>query len=106
MALKFKSTERSLGQIFGIFWRYKYLLVGAAIAFGLAGLAIVRQIAPTYTADAAMMIETQRLNLPNVNPDFNNPFAATPGDPSAVMRSEIAVIRSRPIIETVIMELG
>ena len=75
------------------------------VLFAVIGYAIVRQITPTYTADAALMVETQQLSLPNFQ-QFTNPFAVTPGDPSAVMRSEIAVIRSRPIIETVIMELG
>jgi capsular exopolysaccharide synthesis family protein len=105
MALKFKGSERSLGQILGIFWRYKLVLAGAMVLFAIVGYAIVRQIAPTFTADASLMIQTQQLSLPDVN-QFTNPFAVTPGDPSAVMRSEIAVIRSRPIIETVIMELG
>src|SRR6185369_7108190 len=76
------------------------------VLFAVVGFAIVRQITPTYTADATLMIETQQLSLPSVNSTFTNPFANAPGDPSAVMRSEIAVIRSRPIIETVIMELG
>jgi capsular exopolysaccharide synthesis family protein len=105
MALKFKGTERSLGQIVGVLWRHKFLLVGAVVVFALAGLAIVRQITPTYTAEGTLMIETQQLTLPDVR-QFSNPFSVTPGDPSTVMRSEIQVIRSRPIIETVIMELG
>ncbi len=105
MALRFKGTERSLGQILGIFWRYKFLIAGSMLVFALAGLAIVRQLAPTYTAEGTLIIEAQQLSLPDVR-QFTNPFAVTPGDPSAVIRSEIAVIRSRPVVETVIMELS
>jgi capsular exopolysaccharide synthesis family protein len=105
MALRFKGSERSLGQILGVFWRYKLLIVGAMLVFAMGGLVMVRQLTPTFTADGALMIETQHLALPDLR-QFTNPFSVTPGDPSAVIRSEIAIIRSRPIIETVVMELG
>ncbi|MBL8837607.1 MAG: polysaccharide biosynthesis tyrosine autokinase [Alphaproteobacteria bacterium] len=106
MALKFKTTDRSLGQILSALWRRKLLIAGAALAFALGGLLVARQMPQTFVADGSLILETQQLTLPDVRSQFTNPFSLVPGDPSSIVRSQILIMRSRSIIESVVMELG
>lgn len=106
MALKFKTTDRSLGQILGALWRHKLLIAAAALAFAVSGLVVARQMPQTFVADGSLILETQQLTLPDVRGQFTNPFSLVPGDPSSIVRSQILIMRSRSIIESVVMELG
>jgi len=106
MALKFKTTDRSLGQIIEAMWRRKLLIAATAVLCALLGLIVARQLPQTFVADGSLILETQQLSLPDVRGQFTNPFSLVPGDPSSVVRSQILIMRSRSIIESVVMELG
>jgi capsular exopolysaccharide synthesis family protein len=104
MSMKFKSADRSAGQILAVFWQRKFLIVLIAFTFALLGLAIARQMTPTYTADGSLVMETQQLTVPNVR-TFDNQFQAVPGDPGSVVRTQMLVLRSRALTEQIVQEL-
>jgi polysaccharide biosynthesis transport protein len=89
-------AERTLGQIFGLLWRRKFLILASALVVGIVGYLISLQLSPRFLAQGVIAIETRPLYMPQLG-------TVVPPQPAdlAMARSEAQILRSRELIETV-----
>lgn len=88
--------ERSLGQIFSVLWRRKFLILASALVVGLASYLISLQLVPRFLAQGVLAIETRPLYMPQLG----TVVPPMPPD-AATARSEAQILKSRELIETV-----
>jgi polysaccharide biosynthesis transport protein len=85
-----------LGQIFGLLWRRKFLILASAFIVGILGYLVSLQLSPRFLAQGVIAIETRPLYMPQLG----TVVPPVPAD-TAMARSEAQILRSRELIETV-----
>jgi len=88
--------ERSLGQIFSVLWRRKFLILASALFVGICSYLISLQLVPRFLAQGVLAIETRPLYMPGLGTSLPPMMPDT-----ALARSEAQILKSRELIETV-----
>ncbi len=89
-------AERTLGQIFGLLWRRKFLIAASALVVGIVGYLVSLQLSPRFLSQGVIAIETRPLYMPQLG----TVVPPTPAD-IAMARSEAQILRSRELLENV-----
>jgi capsular exopolysaccharide synthesis family protein len=95
------AQERSLGEIFRNLWRRKFTILGGMFACALIAYIVALTIAPRYTAGGMLAVETRPLFIPQIGVQ-PQPWAPDVSIP----RTEVQVLRSRDLVETVARKLN
>ncbi len=93
--------EINLGQLFGLFWRRKFTLIGIMLVAMALGAAYVSTLPNLYQAEATLILEEQKQNASGLE-------ALAPGlsNEDAEMNSQIQVIKSRKLMGIVVDDLN
>jgi polysaccharide biosynthesis transport protein len=91
----------SIRQIFGVIWRRKWMILATILGLALLAGVILWNIAPRYTGEAQIMIESRGRSIAKLDSD-------TPGmsADAETIAGEIQVIRSPELAREVIKELN
>jgi len=54
--------EIDLGELFSLFWRRKFLMIGALLLSMILGILYVKQVPSLYEAEAKLILESQEQN--------------------------------------------
>ncbi|MBL8701927.1 MAG: polysaccharide biosynthesis tyrosine autokinase [Alphaproteobacteria bacterium] len=84
-----------------VLWRGRWLIAGGAVLAGLAAAAALQLVTPRYAAQGMLVIESQRLNIP----ELQGAVADATLD-SAIVRSEVQILRSRALVAAVAQSLA
>ncbi len=90
-----------IGSILRIFWRRRGLFIGIVALLTMAAIAVLTAITPLYTAQTDLIIENREQKIAELKAVLGDVMPDKEG-----LLSEIEVIRSRAIAETVIDRLG
>jgi len=93
--------ERSLGEIFRNLWRRKFTILGGMFACAAIAYVVAASMAPRYTAGGMLAVETRPLFIPQIGVQ-PQPWAPDVSIP----RTEVQVLRSRDLVETVARKLN
>ncbi len=89
------NREASLLGFFRAVWQHRKLICADAVVFMAAAGFYVSQQKPMYTADGAVVIASRKVMIPGVE------AVSTPTGDMAIVRSEMAVLRSRNLLSDV-----
>jgi len=95
-------TPRSvtLSDLVRTLWRRRKLILAIVLPLMIAALVIVKQVPPTYTAEGAMVIAARKFMIPELQ------SVTMPTGDVAIVRSEVAVLRSRILLDAVAKKLN
>lgn len=80
-------------------WRRRWVILATMLVAVAATVLIARQLTPKYTADGAIVIASRKLSVPELE------TLVTPTGDSALVRSEMATMNSRNVLQTVARKL-
>lgn len=89
----------TLSDLVATLWRRRRLIAAIVLPLMIVTLVIVKQIAPTYTAEGAMVIASRKFMIPELE------SVTMPTGDAAIVRSEVAVLRSRILLHAVASKL-
>ena len=98
-----RETELDLGAVIGSLWRKRWLVAAAGIIAFVGVYLLLGMVAPRYTADARILIESGESALTRPR-DARAEIVVPQYDQSAI-ESQVEVLRSRDIAERVIEDL-
>ncbi|MEL7028177.1 MAG: Wzz/FepE/Etk N-terminal domain-containing protein, partial [Pseudomonadota bacterium] len=87
-----------LRQVFGFFWRHIWMIGATSFVVTALAIAYILNVTPIYEASTEVVIEPRQQNL---GEDFSGVLSSLAPD-SAVIDTEVRVLRSRGIAERVI----
>ncbi|HUN50363.1 MAG TPA: polysaccharide biosynthesis tyrosine autokinase [Candidatus Sulfotelmatobacter sp.] len=87
----------SLGQVFGVLWRRRVLLLSAIIGITLGGFLVVKSLTPAFTSTAIVVVSARPDNIVNLE-DASLQTAESDG----IIRSEVDALTSRTLVDRVI----
>jgi polysaccharide biosynthesis transport protein len=90
-----------LNDLLQAFWRYKLLMLVTAVATAAATYAVVSRMSPQYIAEGLLVIDNRQITIPELQTAITTPL----GEPR-VVQTELQVLRSRNLVEQVVLELG
>jgi polysaccharide biosynthesis transport protein len=90
-----------LGEMFRMLRRRRGIILGTMAIVTLAVLALVFLLTPRYTAETALLLDTRKTNIIDMQAVMTGPQAE-----AAALRSEIDVLRSRQLAGKVVDKLG
>lgn len=93
------SRTVTLSDLVRTLWRRRKLIAAIVLPLMILALVIVKQIAPTYTAEGAMVIASRKFMIPELE------SVTMPTGDVAIVRSEVAVLRSRILLQAVAKKL-
>ncbi len=85
----------TLSDLVRTLWRRRKLIAAIVFPLMIATLIIAKQIAPTYTAEGALVIASRKFMIPELE------TVTMPTGDMAIVRSEISVLRSRILLKNV-----
>ena len=80
-------------------WRRRKLIAAIVLPLMIATLVIVKQLSPSFTAEGAMVIASRKFMIPELE------SVTMPTGDVAIVRSEVAVLRSRILLDAVAKKL-
>ena len=86
----------TLSDLLRTLWRRRKLIAAIVFPLMIATLVIVKQVAPTYTAEGALVIASRKFTIPELE------TVTMPTGDMAIVRSEISVLRSRILLLTLV----
>lgn len=89
----------TLSDLMRTLWRRRKLIAAIVLPLMIVTLVIVKQIAPTYTAEGAMVIASRKFMIPELE------TVTMPTGDMAIVRSEVSVLRSRILLQNVANKL-
>ncbi|HEY4134824.1 MAG TPA: polysaccharide biosynthesis tyrosine autokinase [Alphaproteobacteria bacterium] len=93
--------ERSLGDIFNSLWRRKFAILGGMLAAAVVAYVVASSMTPRYATSGMLAVETRPLFIPQIG------VQPQPWAPDiSIPRTEVQVLRSRDLIETVARKLN
>ena len=96
------ANEIDLGKIFGVLWRGKlWIALVTCIAIAIGTYYVIAVATPMYTTRAAVALESRQEQVV----DIESVVSGLPGDQAAI-NTELEVLRSRRLIEKVVIDLG
>ncbi len=95
------AQERSLGEIFRNLWRRKWTIFAGMMVCGVIAYIVASSMAPRYSAGGMLAVETRPLFIPQIGVQ-PQPWAPDVSIP----RTEVQVLRSRDLVETVARKLN
>jgi len=90
-----------LGEMFKMLRRRRGIILGTIAIVTLAAVLLVFTLTPRYTAETALLLDTRKTNVIDLQAVMSGPQAE-----AAALRSEIDVLRSRQLAGKVIDKLG
>lgn len=100
MLLQPMPSSVTLLQLLQLLARRAWIIALVMLAMMAAAYVLTRPAAPEYIADGAVVVASRKINVPQVE------TLSMPLGDVAIVRSEMAVIRSRPILTEVAQELA
>lgn len=86
--------------LFHLLWRRKFVVLLSGLITGLIALGVAASLPPHFAADGLLLIEAREPQIPELNV-----LAAAPPANSQLNRTELDVLRSRALIESVVRQL-
>jgi polysaccharide biosynthesis transport protein len=80
-------------------WRRRWVILATMLVAMAATVVVARQLTPKYTADGAVVVATRKWAIPELE------TMATPTGDSALVRSEMATMNSRNVLQAVAAKL-
>jgi len=88
--------------VFGLsvrLWRRRWAILATTLVAMALTVVVARQLTPKYTADGAVVIATRKMSIPELE------TLVTPTGDSALVRSEMATMNSRNVLQAVSAKL-
>ena len=93
-------SDLSLSALVGTLWRRRLIILALGVAAFVGAWGVLQTLTPRYTAQGTLVIETQRLTIP----ELQGVVAENQVD-SALIRSESQILSSRGLLEQVVKRL-
>src|SRR5262245_20199881 len=94
-------SDMNIAALLGTLWRRKGLIVALAVVCLVGAYVVCKMLTPKYTALGGLVIESQRLTVP----ELQGALAEYQID-SSVVRSEAQILQSRGLLESVAKQLN
>ncbi|GGE99197.1 chain-length determining protein [Aliidongia dinghuensis] len=78
-----------------LLWRRRWVICATALAAMAVTVLVAKQLTPKYTADGAVVVATRKMSIPELE------TLVTPTGDQALVRSEMAVMSSRQVLNAV-----